>query len=331
MTLSPSGLSAQLGVAPEVTYGTIVTPTRFFEIPEGGESIKLDADRLESAGLKVGRRVQNSGRVVINVKGAGGDINFDVLSKDFGFWLKYCLGKVVTTQPAAGPAPTVYDHTGTIDDLSAAGSFTLQIGRPDVGGTVRAFTYAGCMITSWGLSVGVDGLLTLKISVDCQREDLATGLAVASYTAGSEVLSYVGGLVTLAGSAFDVKELSLEGSNPLAVDRRFIRQNTLKKQPIENGLREYSGSLGAEFESLTAYNRFVAGTTAALELLFEGSIIETTYKHTLKVTIPIVRFDGETPNVAGKEILDQPLPFKVLDDGTAEPITILYRTTGATP
>lgn len=331
MATSGSGLSAQLGVAPEVTYGTIVAPTRFFELADGGESLKLDADRIESTGLRAGRRTQHSGRVVINVKGAGGDLNFDVLTKDFGFWLKYCLGKVVTSQPAAGPAPTVYDHTGTIDDLTTAGSFTLQVGRPSTDGTVRPFTYAGCMVTSWEFSVGVDGLLTLKMTVDAQREDTATALAVASYTAGAELHSFVGGLVTLAGSAYDVNELTLTGTNGLKTDRRFIRQSVLKKQPLENAMREFGGNLSAEFGDFTPYNRFVNGTYATLQLKFEGSIIETTYKHTLQIDLPVVRFDGETPNLDGKDVVQQPLPFKVLDDGTAEPITVLYRTTGATP
>ena len=43
-----------------------------------------------------------------------------------------------------------------------------------------------------------------------------------------------------------------------------------------------------------------------------------------------VRYDGETPTVAGRGIMRQPLPFKVLDDGTKS-IKVEYQTTDATP
>ena len=43
--------------------------------------------------------------------------------------------------------------------------------------------------------------------------------------------------------------------------------------------------------------------------------------------LPPCRFSGETPVVGGPGILEQPLPFDILNVGSGETITIAYRTT----
>jgi hypothetical protein len=48
------------------------------------------------------------------------------------------------------------------------------------------------------------------------------------------------------------------------------------------------------------------------------------------LTLQNCRFDGETPNVKGADVLEQPLPFKVLDDGTNPVWKIEYYTGDAT-
>ena len=50
-----SGLGGQLGLAAESTYGTFVAPTRWFEF--NSESLHLERERIESAGIRAGRRV----------------------------------------------------------------------------------------------------------------------------------------------------------------------------------------------------------------------------------------------------------------------------------
>jgi len=77
-------------------------------------------------------------------------------------------------------------------------------------------------------------------------------------------------------------------------------------------MREYTGSLDAEFLTLTDYNRFTAGTAAALVLTFTGPILggATTTKLIITAT---VRYDGDTPNVGGPDEIRLTLPFKVIE------------------
>lgn len=321
----PSGLSAQCGVVDEVTYGTPVTVTRFYEFT--GDGPQLDIERMESAGLRSGTRVQRSDRWVAGKRSVEGDLELELANKSFGLLLKHMMGGVATAQPDAGGNPTVYKHTFTPGDLPVA--MTVQMGRPDVGGTVRPFTYHGCRVSEWEIACSAGEIATLKLSLLGEDEDTVTALAVASYPANLELLTFINGTLTIGGSATDVKEFSLSGNNGLADDRYFFG-SALRKNPLEADMREYTGDITTEFNSLTDYNRFVNGTEAALVLLFSGSTISGIYKYELKITANI-RVDGETPTVGGAEIVEQPIKFKCVGNTAATALTIDYQTTDTTP
>jgi Phage tail tube protein len=320
----PSGLSAQLGTAEESTYGTPVTVDRFFEFRS--ETLKLNIDRIASTALRSGQRVLRSDRWATGKRSGGGDITMELATKSFGRWFKHALGAVATNQPDAGGNPTVYLHTFTPGDLPTGQ--TIQIGRPDTGGTVRPFSYHGCKISAWGLECAVGEIATFKPTVVGEDEDTTTSLAVASYPSSLALMSFVNGTLTIGGSAADVKSASIQGANGLAEDR-YVLGSALRKNPLEAALRSYSGQFSAEFESLTAYNRYVNGTEADIVLLFQGATISTTYKYEVKVTAH-VRFDGETPAVGGPDVVGLNMPFTVLDDGT-KTLKIEYQTTDTTP
>jgi len=321
----PSGLSAQLGFAEESTYGTPVTVTRFYEFRS--EEMKLEIGRIESQALRSGARIQRSDRWSAGQKNVGGDIELELANKSFGLLFKHMFGGVSSSQPDAGGNPTVWEHTFTPGDLPT--SLTAQVGRTGVDGTTRPFTYHGCRVASWSLEASVGEIVTLTLSLLGEDEDTATGLAVASYPSALSLLTFVQGSLTVGGSAFDVKDIKLEGDNGLADDRYFLGSQ-LRKNPLEAAMREYTGEVTAEFTDLTAYNRYVNGAEAALVLLFRGGLISGTFNFDTQITAN-VRFDGETPNVSGAEIIEQPMQFKCLGNTSASAITLLYRTTDTAP
>lgn len=326
------GLSAQYGIVDEVTYGVAVPVTRFLEFTN--ESAKLSIERIESAGLRPNRRVLTTDDWVAGRTGVAGDVEHEVSNKGFGLLLKHLLGSIATSQPNAGSFPTVFEHKATVGQLDGK-SFTAQVGRTGIDGTTRAFTYAGCKVDSWDLSLDVNGILMLKTMIDAASESTVTALATATYATASVPLVYTGGSITVGGTATDVMKCSLTGNNNLKKDRYFIRATTpaAKKEQLEGGaLREYGGSIEAEFSDLTAYNRFVNGTVGAFTAFFSGANIAGGFNFALEVTCPAVRFDGETPNVGGPDTIMQTIPFKVLDSGATDgPISMTYRTTDATP
>lgn len=301
-----SGIAGQLGLAAESTYGTFVAPARWFEFTE--ETLELDRERIESQGIRAGRRVLH--RWAQGIQRVNGDITMELAAQGFGIIFQHIFGGLVTT----GSNP--YTHTCTPGDL-AGKSLSIQVGRPDIGGTVRAFSYLGCKIATAEIAAAVNEYAMLTLGIYGAHEDTGQSLGTASYPATLSPFVFTHGSVTLAGSGFDVKEFSLAIDNGLATDRHFIRGTTPErpKEPLEQARRSYTGQLLGDFTDLTAYNRFVNGTEAALVLAFNAGA-------SAQLTITTnVRYDGETPKNGGEELLEQPLPFKALS-GTSDAAAI---------
>lgn len=324
------GLNSQMGVKAESVVGTAVTVDRFPEF--GNESLKQDIERIEYMALRPTRRVLANHQWVPGRQSVSGEIELPVMNNGMALLFKHALGAVATSTPGGGTLSR--DHKCTVGALDGL-ALTIQIGRTDTSGTTRAFTYAGCKITGWELGNDTQGQLMLKLSIDGMSETTATALATASYAAGLVPFSYTKGALTVGGSAIDVLDWSLAGENNLATERFFIRATTpgQKKEQLEGmGAREYTGTITADFESLTAYNRFVNGTEAAFTATYTGAIIEGAISYTVTVSLPCIRFDGETPSVSGPELLTQSLPFKVLDSGSADgPVVVTLRNTDTAP
>lgn len=320
-----SGIDTQVGIAEETTYGTLVAPARFLEFT--AESLKAAIDRNESKGKRAAQRVIRSDHWKAGKRQGGGGLEFEIGNKGLGLLLtKHLLGSVTTTADGAGKK-----HSGSVADLFGK-SLTIQIGRPDVSGVVQPFSYLGCKIDEWEISNNVDGFATLKLSkIDARDEDSTTGLTSATAPAADEILHWSGAVITLGGSAFDVFDFSVKGSNKLKSDRFYMKGSNLKKEPIEKAMRDYTGSFSADFDGLTAYQRFLNGTHAAITATWTAvSTYDVAKPYKLVITIPSARFDGETPNSDGEDTLRQSLPFKAHDAG-AGAITIDYYTSDATP
>lgn len=318
-----SGLAHQLGLAAESTYGTAVTADHFYE--DVSCEFDLIQEEIESAALRADNLVLRQDRRVNDRRGVEGSIELEVMTSGFGLIFLHMLGAVAITTPGGGTLSR--DHTHTIADLYGK-SLTIQGGTPDVGGVVRPFNWLGCKVASWELSQETGGLLMLNLTIDGMDEDADGTPALASAIFPARNIYHHGQCaVTVDAGAFDASTLSLSGDNALATERRFLRASTLKKEPIHEGLREFTGELVGEFESLTAYNRFVSKTPAAVVFTWTGALIEGAINYKLQITMPSVIFTGETPKVSGPGIVEQPLPFKVLNDGTNPPLTIVYTTT----
>lgn len=320
----PSGLGAQFMTSEEVTYGTPVTPDRGYEFID--ESLDLSIARIESTALRSNTRVLRSDRWASGQRSVSGAVKMELANKSFGRWFKHCLGGVVSAQPDSGGNPTVWKHTFTPGDLPVGQ--TLQVGRPDTGGTVNPFTYHGCKVTQWTLECAVGQIATLSVSILGEDEDNSTGLAVASYPAGLSLMTFTQGTLTVGGSAMDVKSASVQGTNVVA-EERFFLGSALRKNPLEQGLRQLTGNVEPEFVGLTAYNRFLNGTEAELVLLFQGATISGAFKFETKITAN-VRFDGTTPKIGGPQVVMNPAPWKAVDNSTTS-LKIEYQTTDTTP
>ena len=321
-----SGISTQLGIAQETTWGTYVAPDHWYEF--ANEGLKQTIDRLESKGLRSNNRVLRTDRWAAGKVAPAGPIEFEVLNKSFGLLFKHMLGAAAIVADGTG-----WKQTFTFGDPYGLG-LSVQVGRTDVSGTVQPYTYTGCKIDQWELSNSVDNILNLKATLEAQNEATATALASASYPATAELFYFTQGSITLAGSAFDVTQWSVQDTIGHKKDRYFISATnpTLRREPIINAFSQPQGSLTAEFTDLTAYNRFINGTVATVVLTYATTTTYDTGK-TFRciITLQSCRFDGETPNVSSADVNMISLPFKVLYNGVDSPIKVEYFSSDTAP
>lgn len=317
---------AQLGVAEEVTPGTIVVPSRFTDFND--ESIVATYGRVESKGLRAGRLYRDDARFTTYPEGASGDVNVEVGSKGFGLLLKHMLGAVAT----GGSAGTGFTHTASPATLFGR-SLTLQVGRPFYDDSVVSpFTYAGCKVTDWELSNSAQNNLMCKLGIDAIREDTTTALAAASYATGIENLSWVGGTITVAGTQVDVTEAKVSGDNKLRTNRRYLRSNPQKKEQVAEDFRGGAFSFKCDFDSLAHRNRVAstsaAGAVAQAVLKWQGltAIVAGVFP-TLTVTLN-ARFDKWAATVGGPDPLDQAIDGVYLGNSA---LSIAYLTSDSTP
>lgn len=304
--MTAAGIDAQIGMAAETTYGTYVAPTRFYEFVN--ESLKFNIQRIESAGIRAGRRTQH--RWKPGVRSVTGDINMELVPQDLGLILQHILGDPVTT--GADPYTHTFTGLGAID----AKSMTIQVGRPDEGGVVRAFSYLGCKFTELSISCKTGEFATAKLGVYGREEVTSQALATATYDAELEPFVFVEGSLSIAGSVVEVMSVDYTINANLAIDRHRVGAGTGRpKKALVNGLAAISGTFQADFENLTNYNRYVNGTEASLVLNFDAGTDK-------KLTITSnVRFDGETPTVGGMELLSLQQPFAATGSTDANVIT----------
>lgn len=299
-----SGLQAQIGVVAETTYGQAATVNRFY--PLVNETLTQDIERLESAGIIAGARVLRSeqwdpGRSTIE-----GDVGLELYQQFTGLLFTHMLGSI--TSSATGGVAT---HTVTPGSLSGD-SLTVQIGRPQVGGTVTPFTYAGVKVQSWELAVQTGEIVTLGLTCVAQTETTGITLATASFgTNAGAPFVYTHGRVTVSGSSMCVRGLTLAGENMLDTDRECIGQSYID-EPLEADLRNYSGVATIEFTNTQIYEWFRNGTEASMVLQLSAS---SSAKATFTMN---ARFDGYPVNVPDRGLLVVDVPYKLIASTTQD-------------
>jgi hypothetical protein len=308
-------------------YNVPAAVSRFFEF--SSESITGKYSRIESAGIRAGTRVERTDRWAVNPKGADGDLKFEVLDSGFGLLFQHALGTFSAGTPTGGFTP----YTFTMGNLQGL-STTWQVGRVDTSGALNPFTYTGGKVKTWEISNALDGVLNMDLSMDFAAENQGAGtgpLAVSTptYPVGSQLLTFIGGTCTIAGTQFAISSASVKCDNKLDVSRYFINGTNIKKEPIENEYRALTWSLKGEFDSMTQVKRVGSATSAGAM----AAIVLTWVSPQgggLSVTLPNARFDTG-PVQAALKTPELTLSGKALDDGTSGPISVVYTTKDLAP
>jgi hypothetical protein len=342
-----SGLSGQVGSVPEVTYGTPVTVTHFYEFLS--EAFVFNPSWLDGMGLKAGQAFNRASRTVQSRFDVNGDLTMEhtsgeattAVADSMGYWWKYALGSALTTPVVVLGTAFKQIHTNG----SKAGQFlTVQVGRPQISAvTVQPFTYTGVKVTDWEFSCSDNQIAQLKVTCDGQTELTSTGLAAASYPTPNGLFAFshatamtIGGTASTAagettiagGSSLGsrVNGITITGSTPMKVDRYGLGNAGLKAEPIENAIPTITGTLSTEFFSRTElYDVFKTSGTTPLEIDFTkfdaagndaNGVAAGPNPYRLAFILPAVKFKTGSVNIGGPDVIPQSIGFQAYDDGS---------------
>jgi len=314
---------AQIHIGRETTYGTPVTPTRSIE--GLGDGHKRQMAYLESDGMRPGKHTMRSDRRRAINMGAEGEIEINPMDKGFGMLLRAAFGSSTIAQQTTTSA-WLQTHLST-GDGPVGESLTVQLGRP-MGAqftTTQPFTYHGGKVTEWELTQELEELLKFKVTLDFEDEDKTTALlGTPVYPANTIPFGWHECSVTVDGAATPITEFELSGKNGLKTDRRQLG-TVLKREPLRSEGAEYEGKIAGDFESIAAYDRFVAGTIVPVVATWTGGVIEGVHNFELKATLAAVQFTGDTPEVSMGDLPTQPMPYRVLHNGTDPAVKLEYK------
>jgi hypothetical protein len=317
-----SGIGGQFGFKSESVYGTPVTVATF--LPVTKFSVKKGKTIVQGSGLAAGRLVELSAQRVVSTHDAKGSFELELVSNGLGQLLQTLMGTTVV--PVQQAATTAYLQTHTLADPKGK-SLTLQAGIPNTAGTVLPYTFQGCKIddATFSFDIKSNNPVMSTWTVDAQDVSEVPALAAASFPA--TLRPFVGTDVTIKVGTFGA-EVSVNGVTK--VDVKIPRpQNTslfyfgaagLKAEPITNAFAQITGTVTANLVDKTVFvDKFASDTGFSLVIQAQGALIASTYYQTFRITLPGCYLEGDTPDLAGPDVVNGSFPFSYLYDGTNLP------------
>lgn len=317
---------AQIGFKKETTFKTAVTVDSFAEFVE--EDFNWNPEFADAVGMRYGRRVKAADRRVLVKESSDGSFTQELLTKGHGKLFEAALGTGVSTVASGAAYQQLF--TPAVDDFLP--SYTIQKGVPLLGGAGSPMTFAGCVCSGFELTAGNAELPTIKWNWLGAAVSTATALATASYTSGTQLLSFVHGSLRVGGSvtvptttalavggttAANIRDISLTYENGLDENGWFLGSAQRGRKPAL-GERSISGTMTAEYDSTVLRDAYLNQTDLALVLTFaHTTAITGAYYPTIQITIPNIRLDGELPKAAGGDVVTQSIDFTGLDNRTA--------------
>lgn len=324
---------ASIGFKAESVYKTGVTVDRFPEYVD--ESLDWQKSIKQGKGLRVGGRVARSARRVVTSAQGAGDFTMECTSKGMGTLYELLMGSATSTNVSGA----TYQQVFTLGDTPK--SATIQKGLPELGGSVDAYTFLGCMCESFEFDFTNDDIVTVKSTWSAGDLTTATAYATPSYVTTPNLFHFANGTIS-SGTLTAPTTIALASGTTTIADIRggsvSVNHNLTHRLNIGAGgrmlkptvgLREISGKFDIEYDSTTFRDAVLNETPLCVILTYTGAALSTGTE-TLQVILPEVKFDSELAKTNGTDLILQGMSFQVLDNLTAaQPMWIVTRTADA--
>lgn len=334
----PSIQDSSVGIVKEVTYGTPVTVSRWYEFTE--ESLGFEPNRVQGTGLRLNGRLPRSNRRVTTTAQGTGGFTCELLSKGMGLLFEAALGTGASTVVAGA----LYQQNFTLADNPT--SLSIQKGLLTVAdngdSTVVPYSYNGCMVSSLEISVPNAEVATAKFEFDLRDMLTATAYAAPTMTTGGSLFHFgqasvtAGGTVTppttnalaTGGTAVtNVRDFAMTLNNNLSTDRFNMGVSLGRKKKPVPGLREITGTITVENSDVVLRDAFLNDTAVPIVVNLTSTEVVGAGVAAFQIVLPEVKLNGDLPTANGTELGTTSYNFTVLDNLTAaQGIWVIIRT-----
>lgn len=282
MAAPRSGLSAQAMIKTETTVNTYVAPTAGLYLID--EAIKRDVAKIKSNGIVATRRLATSDQHYNGNETIAGPMHVELTDLGCEDALALIFGAPVKT----GAGPYTRTWAGPLDLFGA--SATLQIGRPDVGGTVDPFTFTGVKATGAEIGLAVNEVATLGLDLVAMNEILYRTVTDGATNTNTTVTSVTAAFTTedvgkpISGTGIPAATTIASVESATSCTISAAATGTATGVTITIGVALASASYTSSMKPFT----FLGGTYAATpsSVTVGGAAPSAVKKATLKVMRP---------------------------------------------
>ncbi len=312
------GSNVAIGYQLESAFATDPGAPALEKLYYTGEGLQLSRNIIESNTIQGSR---NPAAPILGNHNVSGQLSCE-LQAYIGRLLKGALGSCVTT----GSDP----YTHTIKVGTDVPSFTIEKGFTDLA-TPQYMKYNGCKIGSMSLNIKPEGFQEISFTFTGVKETVGTTPFDAAMTdLGKQSWTGFEGSITEGGGAIaTVIDASLNVENGLDESVYCIGGAGLRAS-LPEGMVKVSGSIKALFDSITLYEKAVAGTESSLEFVFaKGDGLGSAGNEKLTITIPELIYEPKTPVVSGPSGVMVDLAFRAYygNDAAASAIHMVLMNT----
>lgn len=302
-----TGTKDTFGMIQEVTEGSFLAPTSFYEYDPGSDSFQDKPEFLDVPGL-TGLMDHHEDNLVVIRRDVRGGIKFNklndaILTQTLHLFESICGSK---TGIGTGGDPFIYALEDTLPTMSAEMKRGAQVEK-----------YDGLHVSKATIEASKGTTLTLAIEMVGMDMANTTGAATSpTLPSAASPFLFVNGVCTVDAGTLAIDSFKLEITNTF--DEEDF-ENKLNRQRTTLVDREITGEIvinytTENFDVINAKN--LAGTAASLDLTFtNGSSV-------LKFDVNSLFWDASNPNASSREIHKWTLPFMVKTDGTNDAVII---------
>jgi hypothetical protein len=252
------GAGGILGVAKETVSGTYVAPTIF--VPFNSESLNW----VQETNWR--RPIRNTPGLVGASLGNGhteGDIEMEALSDVVAYFMYGTRCTVVKT--GAGP----YVYTCTPAPVAVpTNTLSISIKRGN-----EVFGYTGCVVSSFTLTVGDDGVLMFNVSIVGATEATQSALTATWPTQSPYGPGQYNIQIPTAAQIFDAD--TFEFTSEDNAEAQFRLKNTIGAQFVKFGESNATISTERDFETRADYDAWKALTAQAIKFTATKGVSES--------------------------------------------------------